>query len=71
MQRSTSAKAIVNILVVAAFFVAELYNCNEDCACIGVVFFLSASFLLLLPFLSSLFPLLALSWSLCFRQDRR
>lgn len=33
-------------------------------------FFLSASFLLL-PFLSFLCPLLALSWSLCFRQDRR
>lgn len=40
-KRRTSAKceAIVNILVVAAFFAAELYNCNEERACIAVVSF--------------------------------
>lgn len=41
VQRRTSAKceAIVNILVVTAFFAAELCNSNEERACIAVVSF--------------------------------
>lgn len=56
VQRRTSAKAIVNILIITAFFVAELCNCSENCKCIGVVFFSQRYFFLFLFFFFFFFP---------------